>query len=308
MLVLAACVFNYPRIWWQEVVNCYALVWAPLFFVSVGILFKRVIQGGLTLTRAVCLILQLACLWAVAAIAWPYVSYSKNGPQGVVYADPVSILLVDEDIGTHARGGRLELPRADIVVKLSANTKESVDVVASEDPSVSVQSLAEGARKVVLSSTLPFSKPPKRDVGYAALPAIFAEVVLAPDTTLEIGALDLLPSMSQETFVASRLTSRRVASLLRFSSKPRMVVGGFRAPITSQIVAMYPEQVRLKSILFNQGAVALWGRLRESFARQSALNIFVAKNIVVEQVVEHHIERDGWRGISFVARVPLNKN
>jgi hypothetical protein len=71
---------------------------------------------------------------------------------------------------------------------------------------------------------------------------------------------------------------------------------------------MYPEQIRLKSVLFNQGMSGLWRRLRESFAWTSALNVFVAKNIIVEQVVEHTRERDGWRGVSFVARIPLEKH
>lgn len=254
------------------------------------------------------LVVQVACATSVISTVTPYISHNKKENKDLIYAPPISIILVDDSAGAAKSGEALLLPSADIVVIVKATSDQSPRVANEQEISSVVQSTAEGNRTVEIRSRLPFLGTPRRDVGYEALPAVFGTFSVAGGTALEIGAFELLPSFSQESFVASRLTSRRIATLLRFSDTPRMVVGSFRAPITSQIVDMYPDQVRLKSVLFNKGVSGLWRRFREALSWSSALNVFVAKNIILERVVEHEPERDGWRGISFVARVPLAKN
>ena len=299
------CVFNYPRIWWQEAINSLALVWAPALLVAIGIQLRRLVRQGVSLYAVVSIILQFACVYAVFSTIKPYIAYSKKVAQDIVYSEPISIVLVDDSDRAEKAIGRGLVPTADIVVSVRTTRDQSAEPSRNEALPFTVASVAEGVRNVEIRSRFPFKENPKQEVGYAALPAVFGTVVLPEGVALQLGAFDLLSPVSQQNFVASRLTSRRIASILRFNSTPRMVFGGFRAPITSQIVDMYPDQVRLKSVLFNQGIGGLWRRLREVFSWNSVLNVFVARNIRLEQVVEHEPQRDGWRGISFVARIPL---
>ena len=308
VLLLTLCVFNYPRIWWQEAINSLALLWGPLLLISIGIEIRGMFRRRVTVYRSISLALQVACCFSVISIVIPYITYSKNNGRDLGYSAPISILLVDDSARGLTTTEGAPLPTSDIVVIVGSMQGHTVHVENDGELPYAVQSASEREPKVEIRSRFPFNDTAKRDVGYKALPAVFGTFAVSEGTFLEIGAFDLKPSLSQEDFVASRLTSRRIATLLRFSTTPRMVLGAFHAPITSQIVDMYPDQVRLKSVLFNQGISGLWRRIKEVFSWGSALNAFVAKNIILERVTEYEYERDGWRGISFVARVPLKNN
>jgi hypothetical protein len=67
---------------------------------------------------------------------------------------------------------------------------------------------------------------------------------------IEIGVMRLERSISSEVFERNRVTSRRLASLMRNSDEPRLVVAQFGTTPFSQLMAIYPKQARLRSLMF----------------------------------------------------------
>jgi hypothetical protein len=119
-----------------------------------------------------------------------------------------------------------------------------------------------------------------------------------------IGAFDLLPPWKQEDFLRSRLTSRRLASLLKYETTPRIVLGAFRTSATSQVVNMYPDQLRLRALSFDSGISIVPDLMRQSVNIEKGQHVFTARNIMVSRVVESKADDGGFSAVLFDARIP----
>jgi hypothetical protein len=95
-----------------------------------------------------------------------------------------------------------------------------------------------------------------------------------------------------------------MASSLKYATKPRIVFGAFRTPVTSQIVEMYSAQLHLRSLFFNQGISVLPEILKSSLDLRYNLNIFTARNIVISRLIESYADDDGFSAVLFDARIP----
>ena len=60
--------------------------------------------------------------------------------------------------------------------------------------------------------------------------------------------MTLLPALSRQSLESSRITSRRLASIMRSSSAPRIVFAQFNTTPFSQVRSIYSDQVKLLSL------------------------------------------------------------
>lgn len=155
-----------------------------------------------------------------------------------------------------------------------------------------------------LLSAFPLHTSSLRELGFGARPAVLGVLDLGGDKTLELGALDLLPPFSEEAFLASRVTARRLATIARYSKRPRIAVGAFRSTEVSQIVQMYTGQVRMKSVFFNEGISGVVSLVGSCFTLNDNLSAFTSRSVMVSNIKRLRRERDGLNAIEFTARVP----
>lgn len=127
---------------------------------------------------------------------------------------------------------------------------------------------------IELFSKIPFGPKVTDTLGIAALPG--GVFVLQPRASeaVEIGVLALKRSTSQELFERNRVTARRLSSLMRNSSAPRIVVGQFGTTPFSQLMAVYPQQARLRSLMFGIG-------LHKTFDMENPLIALTDSNVFV---------------------------
>lgn len=162
----------------------------------------------------------------------------------------------------------------------------------------------DASRRVTVISRFPFLSSWRHNLGHGALPGVFGALQVDQDAILEIGAIDLIPVRSQESFGSDRVTSRRLATLIKFSERPRMVVGAFRGSPTSQIVKMYVDELHLHSVFFNGGMARIAAIFREAIGLGAGLNVFASNDVATHNVTEYAVDPDGFSGVSFEVHVP----
>lgn len=310
VVIATLALFNYPRTWVQELISETALLWMPICVGGMIFQLSRFTSAPFSFIGSALFILQLMSVVRTVHVVMPYLYAAPKAYPTLTYAEPTRFLLVD--ISDRSWSGHpeavsslLDIENPSVVVALRYSDTPLVSQAAERYPFTLKSSLLAD-RTVEIFSKLPITSPERSEFGYGALPAVFGVVRIGEGADLQLGALDLLPAYSQDSFVKSRLTSRRLASSLRYSTDARMVVGAFRASVTSQIVDMYVDQLRLRSLFFDSGISKLRDLYEQSFDFERNLNVFSARNIEISHIVESHAADSGFSAIIFDARIPKN--
>jgi hypothetical protein len=309
--ILTLAIFNFPRTWWQEMICATSLIWSSVFVVALLLDFARFRRTRWSPIRSLLVVLQIACVVRTVQMVWPYLYATPKVYTKLSYADPVRFLFVDISArqgNAHADALKafIDIEAPSLIVLTRFADTPILSSVADRYP-FNLTSTVENARAVDILSTFPLNEPPRLEYGYAALPAVLGEFRVQDDASVLVGAFDALAPHNQGDFIRSRLTARRMASSLKFATKPRIVLGAFRTPVTSQIVEMYSAQLHLRSLFFNQGISALPQILKSSVSFEHNINIFTARNILISRVIESHADDDGFSAVLFDGRIPLEK-
>ena len=306
--VATLAILNYPRTWWQEVICATCLLWSGAFLVALCFDVVRFRKISWSASRFMIVALQVVCVARTGQIVMPYLYAKQKAYTNLAYSSPVRFLFLDisERSGNaHADALKAFINVEDpsiIVLTRYADTPILADL--SERYPARFLSQPSGDRVVEILSKLQAKEPIRLDYGYGALPAVVGEFRTNEGYPVVIGSFDLLPPWKQEDFLRSRLTSRRLASLFKYESKPRIVFGAFRTSTTSQIVDMYPDQLRLRELSFDSGISILRDLVKRSFNLEKGQHVFTARSIVVSRIVESRADDGGFSAVSFDARIP----
>jgi len=301
-------IFNYPRTWWQEIICATSLVWSGFFFLLLCLDLARVRKISWTLSRLLVVALQALCVARTGQIVLPYLYAKQKSYPNLAYSSPVRFLFIDishRSGNAHAAALQafVDVEEPSMIILTRYADTPVLARVAERFPSRFVSG-ASSDRVVEVLSKLQPEDPGRLDYGYAALPAVEGEYRTIDGTPVVVGAFDLLPPLEQEDFLRSRLTSRRLASFLKYMTKPRIVFGAFRTSRTSQVVDMYPNQLRLRELSFDSGVSIVPELVKESFNFERSQRVFTARNIVVSRVVESKADDGGFSAVLFDARIP----
>ena len=307
LIVLYYALFTYPRVWWQDLVHGFSMALVPPLLLATVVHTKALFTRGPRLALIIALALEIACVLRVGWVVRPYVTYSTQLEKRATHIARPHFLLIDGTVPI-VNPAALEKVRQEVlpelVVVLGANNLTSPVSTSFGNYPYHLSSEEAFGGRVDIHSMWPFGLPVLRSLGVDAYPGALAMVHIAPELELEVGALDLQVPKGHLDYDRSRISARRLASMLRYSDYPRVVFGGFRVPATSPTTTVYGEQLRLKSVFFNRGFSSLASIAAKLWAPESSLNVFTAKSIKVDDVTERSLERDGFRGISFSAALP----
>ncbi len=284
----AACHFNYPRFWWQEVVCGATLVWLPLVFFSVARAAVRIYKGRRNVGISVLVaIFGSYTVGQSLSVVWPYITHAAGVKLTKDEGIPVGIFHVHGSSDLQERQALEEnlkrlLPDI-LVVTGAANLSETEGSLAARF-SHSLRSAEQSPHTIRLFSRFPLLHESRSDLGFGSLAGIHTKIALEEDVVLELGAVSLRGSFSLQSFEQSRVTSRRLASIMRNSISPRMVVGDFSATPLSQIVSMYNRQARMRSVFYGEG-IAAFAAMQSVMTPVQNINAFVSAGVEVTDAV-----------------------
>jgi hypothetical protein len=169
---------------------------------------------------------------------------------------------------------------------------------------VSVQgAVYRDGRGVQLLSRLPVRGEPVHDLGVDALPGLYVALELPHGGVGEFGVLRFVEGYGQQAFQVNQVTSRRLATRVRNSDRPRMVLGSFATSSYSHLVTMFVRQGRLRSVFFGRGVRQLW-ELPSPLLRFQHGNIFVSRHLAVEEVRPLWRDTQAQPGLLVRVRIP----
>gem|GEM_PF-1666998 len=285
---LALCVANRPRFWWQETLCSNALYWLPfalvaLVFLSGDLIRKRTTRPWMLWSAVVCY--GYASVFMLCKL-FPFVHYNRWP-------------LVIEDSESNVRGLWVDgWSAADRVAELNEviSVKQlSVVMIAGTAPHEALRDPlldlfpyrattapvepANGEHvSIAIFSKVPFTSERIDQFGVEALPGGVFPLQLPNGAVLELGVMSLVPSDSQQSFERNRITSRRLSALMRSSSAARIVAAQFSTTPFSQFMAVYPEQVKMRSLMYGIGLYKTFDM--NNFSNYSTeSNVFVSHNV-----------------------------
>lgn len=300
--------FTYPRVWWQDVVHGWSVAMVPALVFGLMMSVRTLRRRGYQFSVAFIAMMELACLVRIGWVIRPYIWHTTEMETRLPHVRTERFLLLDladgsPDASQIAKA--LAEPRPTVVVVLAAQRGDALSLEWAQYPhKISSDVAYEG--RVDLRSSFPVTGPTVTDFGIEAYPALMSRIRVSPEVELEIAAFDLQVPRARLDFERSRVSARRVASAVRYSTYPRMVFGGFRMPPTAPPTTMYVEYLRLKSVFFTRGLTGLWEVTRRLFDFSSNINVFTAQSIKISDVKEWTVSRDGFRGLAFTAALPAS--
>lgn len=280
VFVLAVCHLNHPRLWIQDLLCSASLYWIPF----VGADFLRRLAKAFVLRRSTVLALALVItegylILRVSELAMPYVRARSLPTSQTATGPEVSVLFSHVDFAPEG---------LTTLVREVSSRKPTVVVLVGEHPKLDAAQKAlppftavletsrAGSRGIRLFSQIAPLPDGERDLGFDALPSLVVKLPLDSSVTLIFGALDLLPAFSHTDYFKSKVTSRRMATIMRYATDPEIVVGNFEATPFSPLVSMYARQVRVHSVMRGFGLFRTFD-IRNPFVRMTLDNAFVSR-------------------------------
>ena len=278
---LAICHLNHPRLWIQDLLCSVSLYWLPAVFAGfIAVLWRCIRARSCSVTLLYALVVQAFLVYRVSALASPYLHFSRWVAIESNRAIDLPMLLSHTDF-TPSGAARL----ADVV---AAQAPAVAILVGRPEQLLRAQEIlpkypfvveSEPTGVLVLSRFEP-SEESRVSLGFDSLPGLFLNLKVPDVGPLLLGALDLIPAASQDDFFASKVTSRRLATLMRYREEPRIVVGNFNATPFAPLVNMYRRQLSMRSVMFGQGLIRTFD-LADPLVRLTLDNAFVSKDVAV---------------------------
>lgn len=300
------CQLNHGRFWWQELVCSFTLYWAPFVVVGLCITLYRYRRGYARAARLPWVLLtstlHLSIVLIVANLGRPYVYFDRWPSLVGKQVSQVGVLVApffDGDAACARVQSMIREYRPDILVMMSNGDVVSRIKEFHELPFVQEQNAAKNGG-IAIASKFPFRERIRDGIGFGALPAMYEELSLPDGSIVELGALLLSPVTDQGAFEDNKVTARRMATLVRNSSRHRIVVGSFFDSPFSKIVSLYTRQGRLRSVMFGRWFQNTWD-MQSAFLKLPADHAFVSRYISVQDVTLFEAPTSRHRGIFFRA-------
>jgi hypothetical protein len=285
-LFAALCVANRPRFWWQEIFCSLALYWLPLAVLATAWLLwssyarasqlRSSIASWLLWGAIVCYGYVIVSMGSVLA---PYLWYSRWYQPPNQDTPVISGLWID-GWSTRDRLSDLRevLSRTEpMVVMVSgefAGLEQSLDPLKFLPYRARTSSAENGG--ISIFSAIPIGAEKIDHLGVEAFPGGVFSLYPPGGRSIELGVMALVRSTTQEQFERNRITARRLSSVMRSSRAPLIVAAQFSTTPFSPFMAVYSEQVRLRSIMFGLG-------LYKTFNMENPVVISTDSNIFVSQ-------------------------
>ncbi len=280
---LAACHLNHPRHYFQDLLCSASLYWIPLIVLGTILSVRRCFRARrCSAPMALVLMVQGYLIFRVGELAAPYLYFPKAREQREAQGSPLSVLFSHTDFapdGLPQLAKEAAARRPDLVVLFGEQPQLSVALEALGPFSSVVRTPEELPDGILVLSRLTVESS-RNEMGVDSLPALSMRMRAPGGEPILLGALSLVPPSSQDAFFRNKVTSRRIATLMRYSEEPRLAIGSFQSAPFSPLVSMYVRQVRLWSVMFDRGLFRTFD-VSDPLVRLTLDHAFVSRDLQV---------------------------
>lgn len=191
--------------------------------------------------------------------------YISGSPEATPPGPAQQVRLVLANIGSEntSREEAINLLRSTDahVMALLEVKRETLERFAAEFPyRLFVEQVQEFGIGVV--SKLPPASSPRTSLGLGVRPAMVAAFALSDGQTLPIIAFDALPPFGPDEVEQSWLTTRRLATLVRFDFPSAVVLTDLNATPFSRFYRVFVKEASVRDVFWGRGMVRTWDMTR----------------------------------------------
>lgn len=135
---------------------------------------------------------------------------------------------------------------------------------------------------IAIYSKYPFNEEAQSNFGEDIAPAIFSVVRLPNNKNLNITVLHCMPPLSQDALYHNRLLLRRVASKVRFTEDPTIIMGDLNATPYSSYYKRIVNWANLRNAFWGAGLIRTWN-VWNPLIRLQLDHIFIKGSINVKK-------------------------
>ncbi len=241
---------NRARFWWQELIVNHALWLLVSSVAAVSYLCLRSRPGiAYRCVQAVSLMLLVYHVVFVGHLLLPYVTGAlrqvDDDRERVSLAYIQRFSSLPDLLEFSIRFNPHILIAQDFPISKVAAVKERF-------PHIRVAS-GDNIRGILIASTFSVSDDIATNLGVGAYPGMVVRIQVNQTFAPLLGVLALKPSRNQESLERNRITSRRLASVMRNGVGPRMALLDLSTTPWSQFSYIFQEQTDMKSMLEHLG-------------------------------------------------------
>lgn len=213
---------------------------------------------------------------------------TEGGPCSSLLREGVSPVRVlwchTQDSATQQRCGEVAGSfQADVVVFVGGVPPDLSDIFPYKVGTPPVAAL-EG---FVVYSRLKLADSPTTELGVDALPGAYVGLTNPQGGEVQLGMLALQDGWSEQHFARNKVSSRRLATLVRNSTEPRLVLGSRFGPPFSGLTELYSREARLRPACLTpstcRGGGYFLARVMTALSPSSDM-LFVSKGSTVRPV------------------------
>jgi hypothetical protein len=210
---------------------------------------------------------------------WPHVVSEHSAQLSLVYVDGWS---KDDRVGEFL--SLVEERKPSLVVLSGRDVGPAMAALSSEQFPYRSHTRQSDDGEISIASVVSLAPDVIEGLGFNAYPGGVVTLQLTPSKVVQLGVLMMEPSFSKEQFERDRISTRRLATLMRNSEDTRVVLANFNATPFSQFTSMYIDQARMRSLLFGRGL------LKTFDLRTPLIHLLVSNALVSRDVAPHEVE------------------
>ncbi len=301
-------VANRPRFWWQDVFHNAALYWIfPALCAALWLALHMWIKRRWSWFAALACMAYVCSVGTMVKRVWPYVWFDRwTGKRIESTATSVSGMWIDS--WTEQQDPRALMSIVEryspTIIAISGRIPDAHNFAVPLDRyphRLTLQAADSG--EISFMSQLPIGAGAKLDLGINAAVGGFIPVQLTAGKTVQIGTIDLKQATTPADFEQKRISARRLSALIRNGADTRIVLGQFNCTPFSQLVSIYTQQARVRSLRFNSGPLQSLRILRYCRTECPA-QAFVSRDVLPEHVEEFRLAGREQQGLFFRVLIP----
>ncbi len=291
---------NRARFWWQELVVNYALVLLIPSVVAFCYLCLQKLPGrfGL-LIKVFCGIVTAYHILFVGKLLYPYASFLSDGRVSSISATTQFSIGYLEGFSSWSDVLRFVEQRNSDILIVQDFPKSYENNLTKLFKETFVLSKG-GARGILVASQHPIVEVVSSDLGILSHPGGAIRIKIAEGFEPLLGVMALEASMNADIFERNRVTSRRMASILRNTPGYRLAFLRLASAPFSQFAYVFQEQTDMKSFLYDIG-LGSYIRLGKRYGFGSLHNMYHSPDMNCVTTRDQTISGSEWRFLCSVA-------
>lgn len=285
---------NRARFWWQELVVNYALVLVlPSVFAFCYLCFQKLPGRIGLLITTLCGILTAYHILFVGKLLYPYASILPDNRVSSMPATSQFSLGYLESFSTWSDVSRFaEQSTSDIVIiqDFPKSYEGKVSKLFRETYFIS----KGDATGILVASQYPIIEVVSSDLGILSHPGGAIRIKIAEGFEPLLGVMALESSVNADIFERNRVTSRRMASILRNTPGYRLAFLRLASAPFSQFAYVFQEQTDMKSFLYDIG-LGSYLHLGKRYGFGSLDNMYHSPDMKCVTTRDNTISGSPWR-------------